>query len=112
LCHDIEQVEKYIAYIEGRELDSLINKNFETSHEARVMKGHVDAILQICINEFSDNSYVIKYKERTLDAMKSTNILQEEEDENISVEDEVYEEENEQAIVMTHKYRGVSYYFR
>jgi hypothetical protein len=26
LCHDIEQVEKYIAYIGAHELDSLINK--------------------------------------------------------------------------------------
>jgi hypothetical protein len=66
LCHDIEQVEKYVAYIGAHELDSLINEKLETSHEARVMKGRLDAILQICINKFSDNSYVIKYKERTL----------------------------------------------
>jgi hypothetical protein len=61
LCHDIEQVEKYIAYILAHELDYLINDKFETSHEARVMKGHLYAILKICINEFSDNAYVIKY---------------------------------------------------
>jgi hypothetical protein len=41
LCHDIEQVEKYIAYIGAHELDSLINEKIETSHEARVMKGHL-----------------------------------------------------------------------
>jgi hypothetical protein len=62
LCHDIEQVEKYIAYIGSLELDSLINEKFETSHETRIMKGHLDVILQICINEFSDNAYVINYK--------------------------------------------------
>jgi hypothetical protein len=56
------------------------------------MKGHLDAILQICINEFSDNAYVIKY-EITLAAMEITNILQEEEDESISMEEEVCEEE-------------------
>jgi hypothetical protein len=60
------------------------------------MKGYLDAILQICINEFSDNAYVIKYKEIILAAMESTNILQEEEDENISMEEEVCEEENEE----------------
>jgi hypothetical protein len=43
----------------------------------------------------SDNVYVIEYKERTLAAMESTNILQEENDENISME-EVYEEEKEE----------------
>jgi ERCC4-related helicase len=64
------------------------------------MKGHLDVILQICIHEFSDNAYVINYKERTLDAMESTNILQKEDDENISLEEEVYEEEKEEN--MTH----------
>jgi hypothetical protein len=52
---------------------------------------HLDVILLICIDEFSDNAYVIKYKERTLAAMESTNILQEEDDENISMEEEVCE---------------------
>jgi hypothetical protein len=28
------------------------------------MKEHLDAILQICINEFSDNAYVVKYSLR------------------------------------------------
>jgi hypothetical protein len=45
------------------------------------------------MNKFSDNAYVIKYKERTLAAMESTNVLQEEEDENIRMEEEVCEEE-------------------
>jgi hypothetical protein len=39
LYHDIEKVEKYIAYIGAHELDSLINEKFETSHEARIRKG-------------------------------------------------------------------------
>jgi hypothetical protein len=60
LCRYIEQVEKYISYIGAHELDSLTNEKFETSHEARVMNGHLDIILQICINEFSNNAYVIK----------------------------------------------------
>jgi hypothetical protein len=29
LCHDIEQVEKYIAYIGAHELDSLINEKLK-----------------------------------------------------------------------------------
>jgi hypothetical protein len=98
-CHDIEQVEKYIAYIAAHELDSLINEKLETSHEARIMKGHISILLQLCIEEFSDNAYVIKYKERTLAAMESTNILQEENDENISFEEEVCEEESKEDIV-------------
>ena len=42
------------------------------------MKGHISIILQLCIEEFSDNAYVVKYKEKTLASMKSTNILQKE----------------------------------
>jgi hypothetical protein len=61
LCHDIEQVDKYISYIGAHELDPLINENFETIHEAGIMKGHLVVILQTCINEFSDNAYVEKY---------------------------------------------------
>jgi hypothetical protein len=60
------------------------------------MKGHLDAILQICINEFSDNAYVIEYKERTLSCMGSTNLLEDENDENISMEEEVCEKEKEE----------------
>jgi hypothetical protein len=61
LCHDIEQVDKYISYIGAHELDPLINEKFETIHKAGIMKGHLVVILQICINEFSDNTYVEKY---------------------------------------------------
>jgi uncharacterized protein related to proFAR isomerase len=99
LCHDIEHVEKYIACIGAHELDSLVNKKLETSQVARMMKWHLDVILQICIDEFSDNAYVIKYNERTLAATESANILQEEDDENISMEEEVCEEEKEEDMV-------------
>ena len=42
------------------------------------MKGHISIILQICINEFSDNAYVINYNERILAAIEGTKILEEE----------------------------------
>jgi hypothetical protein len=44
---DIEQVEKYIAYVAAHEIDALIDKYVAISHEARVMKGHSSIILQI-----------------------------------------------------------------
>jgi ERCC4-related helicase len=99
LCHDIEHVEKYIAYIGAHELDSLINEKVETSKDVRMIKRDIYVILHICINEFSDNAYVIKYTERALAAMKSTNVLQEEDDEKISMEEEVCEEEKEEDMV-------------
>jgi hypothetical protein len=75
-CPDIEQVEKYIAYVAAHEIDSLIDKYVAISHEACVMKGHSSIILQLCKKEFSDNVYI---KERILAPMEGTNILQEEE---------------------------------
>jgi hypothetical protein len=48
LCPDIEQVEKYIAYVAAHEIDSLIDKYIAISHEARVMKGNSSIILQYC----------------------------------------------------------------
>ena len=74
---DIKQVEEYVTYVAAHELDALINEKIDTSHEARVMKGHISNILQICINEFSDNAYVINYNKRVLHAIVSTKILEE-----------------------------------
>ena len=45
---DIEQVEKYIAYVGAHEIDSLLNKFLATSHVAREMKAQISIILQIC----------------------------------------------------------------
>jgi hypothetical protein len=47
-CPDIEQVEKYMAYVAAHEIDSLIDKYVAISHEACVMKGHSSIILQLC----------------------------------------------------------------
>jgi hypothetical protein len=65
------------------------------------MKVNSSILLKLCVEDFSDNAYVIKYKERTLAAMESTNILQEKDDGNISFEKHIDEEENEEAIVPT-----------
>jgi hypothetical protein len=50
------------------------------------MKGHSYVILQFCKKEFSDNVYV---KEKILAPMEGTNILQEEDDENMILEEEI-----------------------
>jgi hypothetical protein len=48
VCPNIEQVEKYIAYVAAHEIDSLIDKYVAISHESRVMKGNSFIILQHC----------------------------------------------------------------
>jgi len=52
------------------------------------MKGHISIILQICISEFSDNSYVINCNKRNPAAIESNNILLEENDETINLHKE------------------------
>ena len=47
-CHDIEQVDKFVAYVAAHDIEFLIDKFFTTSHEARVMKGHISILLQLC----------------------------------------------------------------
>jgi hypothetical protein len=65
------------------------------------MKVHSSILLKLCVEDFSDNAYVIKYKERTLAAMESTNVLQEKDEGNIGFENHIDEEENEDSIVPT-----------
>ena len=77
-CQDIEQVEKYIAYIAAHELDSLCDEKIETSYEARLIKGHLSIMLQICKEEFSNNIYVIDHNKRILTAIESARVLNEE----------------------------------
>jgi hypothetical protein len=72
----LEQVEKYIAYTAAHEIDSIINGKRETSHMTCVMKEHVSILHKLCKENFSDNTYVIKYN-FFLVAMESTNVLHE-----------------------------------
>ena len=49
------------------------------------MKGHISIILQICIDEFSDNTYVINYNKRNIAALENTKVVHEEDDQNLSL---------------------------
>ena len=49
------------------------------------MKGHISIILQICIDEFSDNEYVINYNKRNLAAIENPKVVHEEYDQNLSL---------------------------
>ena len=49
------------------------------------MKGHISIILQICKNEFSDNTYVINYNNINLAAMENTKVVHEDYNQNLSL---------------------------
>jgi hypothetical protein len=105
----IKEVEQYVIFKEAYELKTCIDAIYETSGITNKHDVKTTSILNYYIENFIDNIYVVEinekgttnqlstsllHKERNLAAMESTNILQEEDDEKIRVEEEVYEEEN------------------
>jgi hypothetical protein len=84
----IEQIKQFVTFMGAYEIDSLIDEKYETCGLARKLKISSSFILKYCIRNFSDNTYVIDYNERTFAAQESTNILKEGENENISLDEE------------------------
>ena len=73
------------------ELNIFIDEH-ETCPIAAQSKNMVAIFLKICINEFDENIYVVDTRKRF--AQGTTDVLQEEDDENISLEEEVCEAED------------------
>ena len=73
------------------ELNTFIDEH-ETYPIASQFKDLIAIILDLCINEFDENIYVVDTRKRA--AQERSNILQEEDDENISLEEEVCEEDD------------------
>ena len=86
--------DQFVAFMGAHEVDLVIRKKNKTCEVARDLKETSSMLLEQFQEDFSDNAYVIKYKEITLAAMERTNIFQEEDDENISLEEEVCEEDD------------------
>jgi hypothetical protein len=74
--------------MEAFKLKTFIDDNYETSVVANEYKSGITLIIFHCITNFNDNIYVVYYNERCATSQKSTNVLQEENDESISKEDE------------------------
>ena len=84
----MDEVEKFVIFMADYELYTFIEKH-ETCPTASQFKDLIAMILNICINEFDENIYVIDTTNRA-----RSNVLQEEEDENISMEEKVCEEDD------------------
>ena len=56
---------------------------------ANKFEREIDFIVEYCINNFSQNIYVVEYHEAP---QESTNVFQDEDDENMSLEEEECEE--------------------
>jgi hypothetical protein len=84
----IQQIEQFVTFMGAYEIDSLIDEKYETCGLPRKLKSSSSFVLKYYIRNFSDNTYVIDYNERTFAAQESTNILKEGENENISLDEE------------------------
>ena len=95
-----EEVEQFILFMGAFEIESFMAKNYETCFACKDLKDYVSSILDFCIEHYSDNPYIIDYKERLIDAQECTHNLQEpvkeEIDEPESSLDEKEEESDEQ----------------
>ena len=91
---DIKLAEQFVAFFGAFEVDSFIDEKYETCVVARKHNCSSSRILKHCIENFRDNAYVVDFYKSALSAQESTNILQEGDDENISIQEEVDEEEN------------------
>ena len=82
------EVEQFVIFMAAYELNIFIEEH-ETCPSASQFKFFIDPLLELCTLEFDENIYVIDTTKRA-----RSNVLQEEDDENISLEEEVCEEDD------------------
>ena len=87
----MEEVEQFVIFMAAYELYTFIDEH-ETCPIASQFKVLIATILDLCIIEFNENIYVVDTRKKA--AQERSNVLQEEDDENISLEEEVCEEED------------------
>ena len=87
----MKEVEQFVSFMAAYELNTFIDEH-ETCPIASQYKDLIVIILNICRNEFDENIYVIDTTKRATQGR--SNVLQEEDDENISLEEEICEEED------------------
>ena len=78
----MEEVEQFVIFMAAYELDNFINEH-ETCRIASMFKDMVTPILDLCMDEFDENIYVVDTRRRA--AQARTNILQGEDDESLSL---------------------------
>ena len=73
----VEEVEQIVLLMGASEIDSFMAKNYETCVACNKLKETVSFILDYCLENFSNNCYIIDYKERLINAQECTHNLQE-----------------------------------
>ena len=79
-----EEVEQFVLFMGASEIESFMSKNYETCVACKDLKDMVSSILDHCIENFSNNCYIIDYKERLSHAQECVHNLQEPVEEEIA----------------------------
>ena len=91
-----EQVEQFVIFMGASEIESFMAKYYETCIACNDLKSYVSAILDHCLEYFSNNPYIIDYKKRFIHAQECTHNLQEpEKEKNAEPESSLDEKEEE-----------------
>ena len=65
-----EEVEQFVLFMGASEIESFMSKNYESCVVCNNLKDMVSSILDYCLEYFSNNSYIIDYKERLIHAQE------------------------------------------
>jgi hypothetical protein len=79
------------------EIESFMAKNYETCIACKDLKDYVSSILDHCIEHYSNNPYIIDYKERLIHAQECTHNLQEPVEEEIAEPESSLDEKEEES---------------
>ena len=74
-----------------------MSKNYETCIACKDLKDYVSSILDYCIEHYSNNPYIIDYKERLIHAQECTHNLQEPVKEEIAEPESSLDEKEEES---------------
>jgi hypothetical protein len=81
----MKEIEQLVAYMAATKMDSFIDARSKNCSFTTKLKCISSFLLKTCIENFSDNAYVLCYENLSLAAQESTNILQEEDDKSLSL---------------------------
>ena len=94
--YGFEEVEQFVVFMGASEIESFMVENYETCVVCKDLKDYVSSILNFCIESYSDNPYIIDYKERLINAQECTHNLQEPVEEEIDEPESSLDEKEEE----------------
>ena len=69
-----EEVEQFVSFMGASEILAFMSENYETCVACHELKDYVSSIFEWCIKTFSNNCYIVDYKERHRDAQDVSTI--------------------------------------